>query len=78
MASLRDWMPIKFRLNPIFEAILKVEERILVRYVSNLRHKGIEVVNVITNTYSFAQANVGSLLPLSRHCLGLSAFIVLA
>ena len=41
--------PIKFRLGLILEAILEIEERVLIRHVRDLKHEGSEVVDLITD-----------------------------
>lgn len=46
---IKDALSIKFHFDPILEAILKVEERVFVRHISDLKHKGSEVFDVITN-----------------------------
>ena len=42
--------PIKLGFGSILEAILKVEERILVGHDAYLQHKGSELVDVVLNT----------------------------
>lgn len=46
---IKDASPIKFYFDPILEAILELEERVLVKHVNDLKHKGSEIFDVITN-----------------------------
>ena len=48
--------PIELGLGLILEAILEVEERILVGHVAYLQHKGIELVDVVPNATRLLEA----------------------
>ena len=48
--------PIKLGLGPILEAILKVEERILVGHVAYLQHEGSELIDVVPNATRLLEA----------------------
>lgn len=49
-------MLIKFYLGSIFDAILEIEEKVLVKHVANLKHKVNELVNVILNATRLLEA----------------------